>query len=183
MLGTAGDTLLVCRALDLAAQRHAGQMRKGLSGQPFINHLTDVALMLAEAGAPPELVAAGLLHDVLEKSSLTSAELTTSFGTQIRDWVLELTDDPTLSEKQRKREQVLRAPGLSDGAKMIKIADKTSRLRTIPLNPPGPGRLAAERTRIGWAIDVVRGCRGVNDYLDSRFDEAVHAAEQLLKGA
>jgi acetyltransferase len=53
----------------------------------------------------------------------------------------------------------------------------------IVTNAIGPGRLAAERTRIGWAIDMVRGCRGVNDYLDGRFDEAVHAAEQVLKGA
>ena len=52
----------VARALDFAARRHAGQRRKGLMAEPYVNHLTEVALLLAEAtdGADPALVMAGL---------------------------------------------------------------------------------------------------------------------------
>ena len=57
----------IARALDFAARKHAGQRRKGLKAEPYINHLTEVARLLAEAsdGADPQLVMAGLLHDTI----------------------------------------------------------------------------------------------------------------------
>ncbi len=63
----------IARALDFAARRHAGQRRKGLKAEPYVNHLTEVALLLAEAtdGADPALVMAGLLHDTIEDTDTT----------------------------------------------------------------------------------------------------------------
>jgi hypothetical protein len=68
---TAADGILgMTRALDFAARRHASQRRKGLKAEPYINHLTEVALLLAEAtgGADPVLIIAGLLLRSLMES-------------------------------------------------------------------------------------------------------------------
>ena len=105
----------VTRAMDFAARRHSTQRRKGLKAEPYINHLTEVALLLAEAtdGADPALVMAGLLHDTLEDTVTTRAELVEAFGDDVASLVAAVTDDKELLRDQRKRRQVESAPGKS----------------------------------------------------------------------
>ncbi len=75
-------------------------------------------------------------------------------------------------EAVRKRRQVETAPSKSDRAKMIKIADKTSNLRSIIASPPKDWSVERQRKYFEWARTVVAGCRGVNVKLDAWFDEA-----------
>lgn len=170
---------LVSKAADFAARRHNGEPRKARPGEPYINHLAEVASILAEVtdGADAELVAAGWLHDTVEDDLATRAELAAEFGERVAALVDEVTDDMSLPQAKRRHQQVVDAPHKSPGAKLIKIADKISNVcARIHADPTSEQRsdLAAYTM---WAEDVVAGCRGVNPKLDARFDEAVRAAK------
>ena len=92
------DIVKIVRALDFAARRHVGQKRKGEAGEPYVNHLAEVALLLAEAtdGRDPNLVIAGLLHDSIEDQEVKYDELAAEFGKDVADLVVEVTDDKSL---------------------------------------------------------------------------------------
>lgn len=126
------DILLIARALDFAARKHVRQRRKGIDQEPYVNHLAEVARLLAEAtdGDDANLVAAGLLHDTIEDQGVKHEELAEAFGRDVADLVMEVTDDKSLEKDERKRLQVEHAPHKTARAKMLKIADKTARRRT-----------------------------------------------------
>src|SRR5438445_13311225 len=117
---------LVSEAAELAARRHLGQRRKGRGDEPYINHLAEVANLLATAtdGADAELVAAGWLHDTIEDTGTNREELAEKFGERVAALVVEVTDDMTLPKDRRWQKQIEDAPKKSPGAKLIKIADK-----------------------------------------------------------
>ena len=69
---------LIDRAYRVAEEAHQGQMRH--SGKPYITHCLEVAGILAEMGAPAEVIAAGLLHDTVEDTKVTLQDLRTDFG-------------------------------------------------------------------------------------------------------
>jgi GTP pyrophosphokinase len=76
-----GDRELLTRAYQVAAAAHEGQVRK--TGDPFITHPVAVALMLAEYGFDEPTLAAGLLHDTVEDTSLSLTDLSMQFGDEI----------------------------------------------------------------------------------------------------
>jgi (p)ppGpp synthase/HD superfamily hydrolase len=173
-----GGIIEVTRALDFAARRHAAQRRKGIQAEPYVNHLAEVALLLAEAtdGADPGLVAAGLLHDTLEDTVTSRRELAALFGEDAASLVEEVTDDKTLDREARKIQQVLAAPGKTLRARMIKIADKIANLRSIADSPPLGWSSRRKREYIAWARDVVAACGPTNARLEALFEEAVRKA-------
>src|SRR5919201_2168760 len=95
---------LVSEAAELAAHRHNGMVRKGRGGEPYINHLAEVANLLATAtnGADAELVAAGWLHDCIEDTDTTRAELAQTFSERVASLVVECTDDMSLPKAARR---------------------------------------------------------------------------------
>src|ERR1700733_230264 len=98
------ELVLLARAADYAASQHIAQRRKGESAEPYINHLTEVAALLAEAtGGDLVLVIGGLLHDTLEDTDATYAQLLERFGPEVAALVLEVTDDKSLPKEVRKR--------------------------------------------------------------------------------
>ena len=169
----ANRELKFARALHFAARKHASQHRKGEAQEPYINHVAEVALLLAEAtdGQDLNLVLAGLLHDTIEDTPTTHDELIENFGADVADLVLEVTDDKFLPKAERKKLQIEKAPHNSDRAKMIKIADKVSNLNSILNSPPVDWSEERKREYFEWARKVVDGCRGVNSYLEQKFDE------------
>ena len=162
------------RALEFAAHSHVNQRRKGEAAEPYINHVIEVARMLAEAtnGRDPELVIAGVLHDTVEDTNTTHEDIEKAFGGEVANLVAEVSDDKSLEKGVRKRLQVERAPHMSDHAKMIKLADKTSNLRAIIASPPTSWTPERQRQYFEWAREVAHGCRGVNQRLEIWFDEA-----------
>lgn len=176
------DLVLVIRAADFAARRHAGIRRKGAAQEPYINHLAEVACLLAETtrGADPNLVAAGWLHDTIEDTPTTREELIEAFNADVASLVAEVTDDKTILKAERKRLQVAHAPHKTPRARLIKIADKTSNLRSLVLSPPDHWERERLIDYLDWAEQVVAGCRGVNADLDRIFDEAAAAARRAL---
>ncbi len=173
---------LVMHAADFAARRHVHQRRKGIAGEPYVNHLIEVAALLAEAtkGSDAALVAAGLLHDTLEDTETEYEELDALFGADIAALVAEVTDDKSLPKAERKRRQIVNAPAASARAKMLKIADKTSNLRTLVSSPPADWDVARVADYIDWAEQVVAGCRGLNETLERAFDAAATDARATI---
>ena len=95
---TPADRELIQRAYRVAERAHEGQKRA--SGEPYINHSLAVAAILAELRVPPSVIAAGLLHDTVEDTSLTLADLNRDFGSEIArlvDGVTKLTQLPRVS--------------------------------------------------------------------------------------
>lgn len=174
---------LILRAAHFAATRHVHQRRKGVAQEPYINHLIEVAHLLAEAtdGADETLIAAGLLHDAIEDVQVTSEELKREFGAEVAALVCEVTDDKTLPKEERKRLQVEHAPRISPRARMIKLADKISNLRTLLYSPPAGWSRQRIVEYYAWASQVVAGCRSVNAFLEAQFDQAHREGMDRLK--
>jgi len=175
-------TVLVTIAADFAARAHVGARRKGAAGEPYVNHLAEVAALLAVAsgGEDAVLVAAGWLHDTLEDTATTYAQLEDHFGPEVANVVAEVTDDKSLPDAERKRRQVETVTGKSARAQLLKIADKTSNLRALAASPP----VGWDRDRliayIDWAEAVVGQCRGQNGFLDAVFINARDTARREI---
>lgn len=147
-------------AAAFAAQRHANQTRKGDAGEPYVNHVIEVAEILSATtvGDDVALLMAALLHDTVEDTDTTAAELETAFGADVASLVMEATDDKTLKKVERKRLQVENAPHKSPRARLLKTADKTSNLRSIAISPPSGWREPRMTEYVEWAVAVVSGC-------------------------
>ena len=176
------DIVLVAQAADYAARQHIAQRRKGERAEPYINHLTEVAALLAEATAGEDVVLlmGGLLHDTLEDTDATYEDLEQRFGPEVAALVAEVTDDKSLPKEERKRLQIDKTPSKSRRAKLLKIADKTSNLRSMVNSPPKGWTPERLRDYVVWAEQVVRSCRGLNPALDAAFDVAHADAKRHL---
>jgi (p)ppGpp synthase/HD superfamily hydrolase len=156
-----------------------GQRRKGEAAEPVVNHLAEVADLVARGtdGADVDVVVAAVLHDTVEDTDTTFEEIAGRFGARVAGLVAEVTDDKTLPLAERKRLQVENAAHASRGAKVIKIADKTSNLRAMAESPPRDWSEARRADYLDWSRRVVANCRGANRWLEDRFDEAAAALE------
>jgi (p)ppGpp synthase/HD superfamily hydrolase len=170
----------ILRATLFAARAHAGQARKGAAAEPYVNHVIEVATILAEHGAPQEAILAGLLHDTVEDTEVTHEDIVAEFGAAIAGIVAEATDDKALPKETRKALQVSLAPKKSDAAKQLKLADKISNLRAIAESPPANWNHARRTEYVGWAGRVATGLAGVNPALDALFAETYRMAVARL---
>lgn len=179
------DIVLISRAWNFAAQRHASQRRKGKAQEPYVNHLAEVAELVATAtdGQDANVVAAAVLHDTVEDTTTLPAELTAVFNADIAGLVAEVTDDKSLEKAVRKQLQVEHAAATSRRAKLIKLADKTSNLRDLAKSPPDDWSLQRRREYLDWAMAVARGLRGTNPWLEAQLDEAAAQLDASLTGS
>jgi (p)ppGpp synthase/HD superfamily hydrolase len=170
-------------AYRFAAERHVGQRRKGEAAEPYINHLAEVADLVARAtgGSDVELIIAAVLHDTVEDTDTSFADIARHFGDRVAGLVAELTDDKSLPSAERKRLQVEHAAHASPGAKVIKLADKTSNLRAMADSPPRNWPAARRAAYLEWGRAVVDNCRGANPWLEAKFDAAAAALEETLR--
>ncbi|RPI96709.1 MAG: bifunctional (p)ppGpp synthetase/guanosine-3',5'-bis(diphosphate) 3'-pyrophosphohydrolase, partial [Chloroflexi bacterium] len=102
---TLAEKELIQRAYRVAEEAHRDQKR--LSGEPYINHCLSVASILADMRVPPEVIAAGLLHDTVEDTSITLNQLKRDFGETIAalvDGVTKLTNLPRVSRDDQHAE-------------------------------------------------------------------------------
>ena len=171
----AGGIAKILSAAEFAAFKHREQRRKGVNGSPYINHPLAVASTLArDAGVDEvDVLCAAILHDTIEDTNTTAAELDREFGSTIASIVMEVTDEKSHSKALRKKMQVAHAPHLSRQAKLVKLADKIANLRDIVARPPN-WDLKRKQEYFDWAKQVVDGLRGVHPELEAEFDR-VHA--------
>jgi GTP diphosphokinase / guanosine-3',5'-bis(diphosphate) 3'-diphosphatase len=168
------ELALLFRALAFAAHKHRDQRRKDAEASPYINHPIALAEVLAGEGGVTdvEVLAAALLHDTIEDTDTTAGELEAQFGKRITGMVVEVTDDESLPKAEKKRLQIEHAPGLSPGAKLVKLADKICNLRDVADRPPAKWELQRRQEYFEWAKRVIDGLRGVHPGLEAAFDAA-----------
>jgi (p)ppGpp synthase/HD superfamily hydrolase len=123
---------LVRAALEKARSDHEGQVRNGSGGMPYVEHPISVAALLDEQGQRDEVLAAALLHDVVEDSDTTIEELRELFGGEVAGMVGALTDDESIdSYRQRKAEHRERVAAAGPEALAIYAADKLTNIRLL----------------------------------------------------
>lgn len=178
------DPTRLLHALHFAAERHAHQRRKGAAALPYVNHCIEVALRLARAGVTDEAtLLAAVLHDTVEDTATTPAELLERFGPEVAALVAEVTDDKSLAKAERKALQVAHAPSRSPGARAIKLADKTCNVRDVSRDPPGHWDHARRVAYLDWAERVVAGLRGAHPALEAEFDRVLAEGRARLAAA
>jgi GTP pyrophosphokinase len=130
-----GDFELLRRANDVATDAHAGQLRK--TGDPFITHPLTVAFMLAQYGLDSETIAAAFLHDTVEDTDLTLAQLEKQFGEEIArliDGVTKL-DRVRYSNREQAQAATIRkmvvAMAQDVRVLIIKLFDRLHNMRTV----------------------------------------------------
>jgi len=135
-------------------------------------------MLVAEAcdGGDPELIVAAILHDAIEDQEVPRRLIADEFGENVAALVEEVTDDKSVPKMDRKRLQVEKSASKSARAKMLKLADKTSNLRSIAASPPPDWSVRRRLEYVAWARDVAVGLRGVNPWLEGQFDRAAQDA-------
>lgn len=123
---------LVHAALEKARAAHAGQVRNGSGGMPYVEHPITVAARLEELGYRDEVLAAALLHDVIEDSETTLDELRRLFGGEVAGMVGALTDDESIEPyRERKAEHRERVAAAAPEAMAIYGSDKLTNVITL----------------------------------------------------
>jgi (p)ppGpp synthase/HD superfamily hydrolase len=123
---------LVERALAAALEAHAGQFRRGEEGVPYSVHAIQVALLLARHAVDEDVVAAGLLHDVVEDCpGWTIERVRSAFGPRTASIVEELTEDKSRSWSERKMDGIARVAWISSEAALVKACDKLHNLECL----------------------------------------------------
>jgi (p)ppGpp synthase/HD superfamily hydrolase len=121
-------------ALAYAKRLHQGQHRS-VDGAPFITHLVEVRTLLYQAGATDDVVAAGVLHDTLEKTHASAYDIYARFGHRVGDIVCAVSHDPGIPGYARRktalRNQVANA---GEDALTVFAANKLSKVRELRLD-------------------------------------------------
>ncbi|MDJ0635317.1 MAG: bifunctional (p)ppGpp synthetase/guanosine-3',5'-bis(diphosphate) 3'-pyrophosphohydrolase [Xenococcaceae cyanobacterium MO_188.B29] len=147
------DRNLICRAFNFAYDLHEGQYRK--SGEPYIAHPVAVASLLRDLGGDSAMIAAGFLHDVVEDTDVTLAEIEERFGlpvAQLVEGVTKLSKFNFSSKTERQAENFRRmflAMAKDIRVIVVKLADRLHNMRTLEhLKPEKQERIALETKEI-----------------------------------
>lgn len=176
------DLAVLFEALSYASKMHARQRRKDKEASPYINHPIDVANILVTVGniQDTSVLAAAILHDTVEDTEASEADLIERFGEDIASLVMECTDDKSLPKDRRKQLQIEHAPHKSPRAKHIKIADKISNVRDLSSSPPKDWPTERVREYLDWSEKVVNGLGETNQDLLDFYRQTLENARKSL---
>ena len=183
------DLEIVKKAYDYSLQVHAGQSRA--SGEPYLVHPLEVALVLAEMKMDPVAVAAGLLHDSVEDTSVTIVDIRKEFGEQVAHIVEGVTkiskiDFATKEEQQAENLRKMMLAMVDDiRVVLIKLADRLHNMRTLEhLQPDRQQKIAKETLEIYGPIAHRLGMGKIRGELeDLGFNYLDPIAYEQVKGA
>ena len=172
---TAQEVQEICAGVEFAAEKHRLQTRKNAEKTPYISHPIGVAHHLMNIGdvRDSSVIIGALLHDTLEDTQTTYEEIVAKFGSQVADYVRELTDNRSLATEERKRQQVINASHKSKGAAQIKLADKLYNLNDLFENPPKDWTQSRIDHYYEWAQSVINRLPKANDKLLGALDEVI----------
>ncbi|MEA2460264.1 MAG: diphosphokinase / guanosine-3,5-bis(diphosphate) 3-diphosphatase, partial [Actinomycetota bacterium] len=173
------DTKLIERAYQMASAAHEGQVRK--SGDPFITHPIGVATILASLGLDESTIAAALLHDSVEDTDLTVAEVEGEMGYTVAmliDGVTKLDKIRFRSAEQSRAENLRKmivATAKDVRVLLIKIADRLHNMRTLaPLRPEKQELIARETLEIYAPLAHRLGMYAIKWELEDLAFETLH---------
>jgi guanosine-3',5'-bis(diphosphate) 3'-pyrophosphohydrolase len=144
------DLDIIRRAYDFSLQHHTGQTRA--SGEPYLVHPLEVALVLAEMKLDPTAIAAGLLHDSVEDTEVTSKQIEQQFGPSVAhivEGVTKIAKIDMASREERQAENVRKMVlAMVDDIRvvLIKLADRLHNMRTLEHLPPERRQHIAQET-------------------------------------
>lgn len=177
-------------AYELAKKAHEGQVRS--SGDPYISHPIAVAIILVGLGMDSDTIIGGLLHDVVEDTSVTLEDIEKQFGADVAelvDGVTKLANIPYSSRAEQQAENVrkmLLAMAKDVRVVIIKLADRLHNMRTLDFRIPEKQRVKSLETMEIYAPLAHRlGIRSVKEELEDlslkHLDPvAYHEIEQQL---
>ncbi|MEO7358718.1 MAG: HD domain-containing protein, partial [Gemmatimonadaceae bacterium] len=145
------DYELLVRAFRFTERAHAGQTRS--SGEPYVTHVIEVARILADLQLDSATVASALLHDVVEDTDITIADIEREFGAeiaQIVDGLTKIANLPQTSKQDRQAEnyrKLLLSIAKDARVILIKLADRLHNMRTLDFLTPERQRRIAQETR------------------------------------
>jgi guanosine-3',5'-bis(diphosphate) 3'-pyrophosphohydrolase len=177
------STSLIEKALQFATEKHKNHTRQNKEKSPYIVHPIAVCHILSDVGGVEDakILAAALLHDTLEDTPTTREELIENFGERICSLVEEVSDDKTLPKHKRKDLQIQHAPELSEGATLIKLADKISNVKDITHMPPIGWDGSRCLEYLNWAEEVILNCPKVNVALETHFASVIEMGRKIIK--
>src|SRR3954464_626960 len=146
----ADDLEVVEKAYEFSLKHHAGQTRA--SGEPYLVHPLEVAIILAEMKLDSTAIAAGLLHDAIEDTPVTTEEISTDFGEQVAhivEGVTKISKIDFASREERQAENLRKMMlAMVDDIRvvLIKLADRLHNMRTLEHLQPERQRKIAEET-------------------------------------
>jgi (p)ppGpp synthase/HD superfamily hydrolase len=165
---------LVRRAFLFAEHAHHGQRRK--DAQAYISHPVRVARLLAGLAYGEEVVAAALLHDVVEDTRATVAQLRTAFGARVAELVACVSEDPALRGDERKRAYRERVRSAPREARAICAADKVCNIEDLWLAAAAGDHVVLQRfhgglygqvQRFAAELQMLRGAGADPELLDA----------------
>ncbi|MFN7994644.1 MAG: HD domain-containing protein [Bryobacteraceae bacterium] len=161
----------ILAAARFAAEKHAAHRRKSSSAEPYVNHLLEVAELLARTAdeLDADLIIAALLHDTIEDVGVTREELAARFGEDVAALVAEVSDDKALPKVTRKALQIENAPHKSARAQALSAADKIANLRSIVESPPAGWSYERKVEYVRWAREVVGRFADLDGHLADEF--------------
>lgn len=164
-------------ALGFATCAHRQQKRK-YTGEPYVSHCASVARLVAEYTRDVEVIAAAIMHDVLEDTDVTPAEMRDVFGERVTLLVIEVTDVSRLEDgnrEVRKRLDREHLAGSSPEGATIKLADLIDNTSSIVAHDKGFARSYLREKAL--LLEVLR--HGNADLWQRAF-ETLQAAEREL---
>jgi guanosine-3',5'-bis(diphosphate) 3'-pyrophosphohydrolase len=157
------NTKTLINSINFAAIKHVSQRRKNKSSDPYINHPIELVNILVNCGIENnDVLCAAVLHDTIEDTKTTLEELVENFGENIANIVMECTDDKKLDQVTRKKLQIEHAKTTSDNAKLVKLADKYSNLKSLIIDPPVTWSTSRIKGYMVWSIACCSNLYGVN---------------------
>src|SRR5246500_3738635 len=144
------DLEIIRRAYDFSLKTHTGQSRA--SGEPYVVHPLEVAMILADMKMDANAIAAGLLHDCVEDTSVTIVDVRKEFGEQVAHLVEGVTkiskiDFATREERQAENLRKMMLAMVDDvRVVLIKLADRLHNMRTLDALPPDRREKIARET-------------------------------------
>lgn len=175
----------ILSAARFAAERHAEHRRKNVRRDPYVNHLIEVAHLLAQAvgDSDSNLIMAGYLHDAVEDVGVTEQELRELFGGDVAGLVIEVTDDKRLTRAERKQRQIEKAALISARGQWLKQADKISNLRSMVDAPPEGWPRERIDDYFNWSRRVVDSMTQPHPWLSAEFERTYLRSAAIANGA
>jgi (p)ppGpp synthase/HD superfamily hydrolase len=173
------DNAKLLSAMMFAATAHKNQKRKGDGNAPYINHLIEVASLISNIAQEQDIdiLQTAILHDVLEDTRVSEADIQQAFGLKVLSYVKALSDDKSLSLDERQTKQLSSVKLAEPAIKLIKLADHISNVSSIPPDW-SKAKLSSYLT---WSNEVANACFGVSGALATEYKLKLTQAQTLLK--